>query len=111
MPRPVYIAMGTTGTYGPVPMDNYQTPFNASFAVEIVATGTAAGTAGYSVQFTLDNVFDSNATITWQNDANLGTGTTTNAGNYMFPVRAIRCILGTLAAATGTFAVLQGSPP
>jgi hypothetical protein len=111
----------TTGTA--VILDAAQTPFNVSFGLAI-----NGGTCAYTVQFTLDNPNAAidygapgylssfvNSTVTWITDANVTAATTVAAvGNYMFPVRALRCSIQS-ASTTGTlqavFTVLQGNPP
>jgi hypothetical protein len=96
-------ASGVTGTQTPIVLNNYQTPFNASFQVWLISTGT------YGVEFTLDDV-NGSAPVRWSADTNAGTGSTTSkTGNYMFPIRALR--LNIVANATGIeFKVVQGLP-
>jgi hypothetical protein len=98
-------------------------PFNVAFSLELIA-----GTGSFGVQYTLDelnaavgsaiplNGQSANTTVTWFNDANAPAGQTASiSGNYMFPVRWIRCQVATaFANSTGAFAlqfsVLQGLP-
>lgn len=104
---------GTAATNTAVILDWSQSPFNTSFAVTLLAGTTSIS---YGVQYTLDNpnaATDQGAattTVTWFNDVNVGVGSTTNlAGNYMFPVRALRCNVATATATTIVqFAVIQG---
>lgn len=106
-----------------VTLDWTQTPFNVSVAVELLA-----GTGSFGIQYTLDNVNNvatgtalpleaypgGTTTVTWFNDANIGTASTVSTtGNYMFPVQALRCVVNTaFTNSTGTFSlqfvVLQG---
>lgn len=107
---------GTAATNTAVIVDHTQTPFNLSFAVEPLL-----GTTGlnYGVQFTLDDVnaaIDSgqgSTTVTWFDDVNVGTGNSAaKAGNYMFPIRALRCNVASASATSSVqFVVLQGMPP
>jgi hypothetical protein len=110
----------TTGT--PVIVDVSQTPFNLSFSVNI-----NNGTCAYTVAYTQDNPNAAidygapgylssfvNSTVTWVTDVNVSAVTTVaGVGNYMFPVRALRCSIQS-ASTTGTlqavFTVLQGNP-
>ena len=111
----------TTGTA--VIVDAGQTPFNLSFSVAI-----NNGTCAYTVQYTLDDPNAAidygapgylssfvNSTVTWIQDVNVAAVTTgtPSVGNYMFPVRALRCSIQS-ASTTGTlqavFTVLQGNP-
>jgi hypothetical protein len=109
----IYQQLATTGAATAVILDWTQTPFNASIAVSILT-----GTCTYGVQYTLDNpnsaidLGSANTTVTWLTDVNIPTGTTTSAiaGNYMFPVRAVRLNVASLAGIV-QFAVIQGLPP
>jgi hypothetical protein len=70
-----------------VVLDYLISPFNIGFGV--VVTGTVT----YSVQHTFDDPFSSTftpATATWFNHEDLVSQTTSQDGNYAFPVRAIR---------------------
>jgi hypothetical protein len=105
MGNPVYqtYAAGVVGAQTPVALNNYQTPFNASFQVWLVSTGT------YGVQYTIDDI-NGTLPVRWTDDANAPTGTTViKTGNYMFPIRALR--INIAANATGIeFKVIQGLP-
>lgn len=102
MANPVYVtyASGATGVQTAIALDNYQTPFNASFQVFPVSTAT------YGVQYTLDDVQNANAR--WTDDATAPTGTTTaKTGSYAYPIRGLR--LNIAANATGIeFKIVQG---
>ena len=123
MSMPVYQQFNGTTTGTAIILDWAVTPFNVSFALELIA-----GTGSFGVQYTLDEVNSAsgtalplvgqsnNTTVTWFADANAPAGQTTSiSGNYMFPVRAVRCTVATaFTNATGAFslqfAVLQGLP-
>jgi hypothetical protein len=71
----------------PIVMDTYISPFNVGFGV--VVTGTVT----YSVQHTFDDVFAATYTPAagnWFNHPTLNGQTTSQDGNYAFPVSAIR---------------------
>lgn len=71
----------------PIIMDTYISPFNVGFGV--VVTGTVT----YSVQHTFDDVFAATyvpASGNWFNHPTVAAATTTQDGNYAFPVSAIR---------------------
>jgi len=71
----------------PIVMDTYISPFNVGFGA--VVTGTAT----YSVQHTFDDVFASTyvaASGNWFNHPTVVGVSTTQDGNYAFPVAAIR---------------------
>jgi hypothetical protein len=115
----IYQQVLGTGIATAIILDNAQTPFNASFAVELLA-----GTASFGVQFTLDDLNSAsgtalplpgqsvNTTVTWFNDVNAPAGSTTSVvGNYMFPIRALRVNVASGGPTTVLqFAVLQGYP-
>ena len=123
MGMPLYQTITTSATGTALLLDWAVVPFNVAFALEL-----QSGTGTFGVQYTLDELNiatgtaiplvgqSSNTTVTWFNDANAGPTTTTSiSGNYMFPVRAVRCVVSTsFANSTGTFslqfAVLQGLP-
>tara|TARA_R110002126_G_scaffold289905_1_gene445850 strand:+ start:50 stop:370 length:321 start_codon:yes stop_codon:yes gene_type:complete len=85
--RAVTLTTSGTSVSAPYPLDTYISPFNVGFAV--VVTGTVT----YSVQHTFDNPFAAGftpASATWFNHEDLVAQTTSQDGNYAFPVRAIR---------------------
>lgn len=107
---PIYQIVNGTTTGTAVILDWTQTPFNASLAVSILN-----GTGTFTAQYTLDNpnaAIDqgsASTTVTWFNDVNIALASANIAGNYMFPVRALRLAVQS-SAATGQFqfAVIQG---
>ncbi|WP_213775107.1 hypothetical protein [Bradyrhizobium sp. dw_78] len=103
MAAPIYETYTTTGAQDPIPLNYYQTPFNASVFVYI-----NGGTATYGVQYTADPTNSASITPRWFDDANMPAGTAASAtSNYMFPVRAVRV---NITAITGSveFKILQG---
>lgn len=88
-------------------------PFNVSWAFEIITS-----TATFQVQYTLDNLnaaidgLTTNTTVTWLTDVNSGTtASATMAGNYAFPVTALRAQISSCGTTfIGQFAVIQGLP-
>lgn len=124
MAQPIYqqiTGIATTGGVATALLIDYaQTPFNVSFACEILNS-----TATYGVQFTLDDPnaatdvgfpgylgTANNTTVTWFGDVNVPAGTQTSAvGNYMFPIRALRVNIASCGSGFAMqFAVLQGYP-
>lgn len=99
-----------TGTGTPVSLDWTQPVFNVSFAYEQQGNTTST----FSVQYTLDDVNNTSvvSTATWFEDSNVAASSTGSvAGNYMFPVRAVRQITSALSAnGSAVFVVLQGIP-
>lgn len=113
MGLPNYLNFTTTGTSAAILTDWAVVPFNTSWAFEIQAS-----TATFQVQFTLDNLnaktdgLTTSTTVTWFTDVNSGTTATASmAGNYAFPVTALRVQISVAGAGfLGQFAVLQGLP-
>ena len=90
----------------PVVPDYLISPFNIGFGV--VVTGSAT----YTVQHTFDDPFSSTfdpATATWFNHEDLVSQTTSQDGNYAFPVRAIRVNQSAGAGSTSTTFVQAGA--
>ena len=82
-----------TGTSTPILFDTYISPFNIGFGVVITGSPT------YTVQHTFDDVADASVSPTWFNHDDLVSETTSQDGNYAFPVTAIRI---NVSVGTGT---------
>lgn len=85
--RPAVVTQSTVGRSQVIPLDYIAVPFNVS--VEALVTGVV----NYSIQHTFDDIFDPNynpATGNWWNNDNpaLVNATTSQVGNYQFPIRA-----------------------
>jgi hypothetical protein len=106
--NPVYFNITATGTYL-FWLDNSQSPFNASWAVEFAASTTGT----YTVKFTLDDPEDTTWTPVWIADpTNGGSLTATQSGPYTFPIRGLQVIFTVLGGtALARVAILQGNPP
>lgn len=92
--RPITLSQTGVGNSVPIPCDIYLTPFNVSLGVEVT------GTVTYSVQWTFDDVWDPNATITWDPAAaNLTAAVDNQQGSLVSPVTAVRL---SVTAGTGT---------
>ena len=69
-----------------------------------------SGTINYDIQHTLDEIFDSSATINWLDHASMAAKTASSDGNYAYPVRAIRLLINSVTTgATVSMNVLQGN--
>jgi hypothetical protein len=93
------VTQTAAGSTAPVPMNQYVTPFNV--ALSAIVTGTV----NYTVQYTFDNVFESNyvpSSGNWTNHPSLTSQTTTLSSNIAYPVTAIRL---TVNSGTGTVAL------
>lgn len=107
MGNPIVQTITGTGTSSPICMDWTLVPFNASFAVALVGNSTA----NFGVQYTLDDV-NAVASPQWFYDTNVGANSTGSAaGNYIAPVRFLRCNTSAISGGGSfTFTVLQGLP-
>lgn len=98
--RPVTVSITGVAASAPIPMDDYQNPFNVGFGVK------ATGTVTYNVEHTFDNVFDSTVSPTWFQNSTVTAQTTSKDGNYAFGVKAIRLNV-TAGTGTATLTVIQ----
>ena len=103
--RPQQLTLTATGTSAWVPLDFKQVPFN--LGLQVVKN---SGTATFTVEYTMDDVWDSTVTPTAFASAISGsTANTTN--NIAFPVRAVRLNITAGTTPNVTFTVLQGNRP
>ena len=101
--RPVVVTSTGVSTSSIVPVDYMQSAFAIGFGA--VVTGAAT----YTIQHTFDNVLNSTVTPTWFSHETLVDQTTSQDGNYAFPIRGIR-INQTVGAGSVALTVLQGDP-
>lgn len=101
--KPTIITVSSVANSAAIPVDYRQNAFSIGLAMVITGTGT------YKVQYTMDNVFDSTVTPTWQDHAILTGITTTSSGNFAFPIRAIRLVGTAYTSGSCILTVLQGS--
>lgn len=100
--RPQVVSLSSISTSSALPVDRLQSPFSVGLGV--VLTGTAT----YTVEHTFDDILGG-ATPTWLPNASLAAATTSQSGNYAFPVTAIRLNVTAWTSGTITMTVLQGS--
>ena len=97
--REIILKQTNVGVTVPVPMDQYQSPFNVGFGIVV-----NSGTPTYTVQHTFDDVFAvgyNPATGNWFNHTDVVGEIGVNAdGNYAFPVSAIRLNVSAVVAPT-----------
>lgn len=82
----VTVGVNGAASSGWIPCDHNRTPFSLSFRC------TVTGTVNYTVQDTLDDVQDKDATIVGTDHPFVAGETTTDDGTYDSPIRAVRCI-------------------
>lgn len=99
--RQMVVSQTGAGTGATMPLDIHGRP-------EISLQVAVDGTVNYTVQQTLDNVFDSSITPTWVNhpDTNLVAATATKQGNYAFVPAATRIVVNS-GSGTARFTVVQ----
>lgn len=104
---PIVLTQTGVGATGVATMDHYMPVFNVSIGAVV------SGTATYTVQHTFDDVFALNfnpSTATWFSHETLVSQTTTQDGNYAFPVRGIRVNV-TAGSGTVTTTIIQSGRP
>jgi hypothetical protein len=100
--RPQVVTLSAVATSAPLVMDRKQNPVNIGIGV------TVTGTATYTVEHTFDDIL-SGVTPVWLPNATLAAATTSQSGNYAFPITAIRLNVTAWTSGTVTMTVLQGS--
>lgn len=110
MPRQV-VSVGANASgqpkYSPVvPLDTRAVP---GVAIQL---GVAGGAVVFTIEQTLDNVFDPLITPVWfpHPDVKLVNATAIQQGNYAYPVAALRVNLATGSPGTVTLTVVQPGP-
>ena len=88
-----------TGSSNVIATDTYISPFNVGFGVVVT------GTVNYTVQHTFDNP-QTTASPTWFSHPTVAAATTSQDGNYAFPVAAIKVLVNS-GAGTATMTVIQ----
>lgn len=94
------LTVTATGNSNTLVLNHHQTPFNASFFLEVPAGVTVA----CKMQFTGSKLED-NPTwpIVWLDDATITTGTSANkVTSYSYPITAVRLVVATLTGGSGT---------
>ena len=102
--RPIVKAQTGAGSSVAAPMDHYQSPFNVGFSVVV------SGTVNYTVQHTFDDIFNASITPTWFNHPSITSQTSSQDGNYAFPIRAIRVTVNS-GSGTATLTSIQAGMP
>lgn len=104
--RPIRVTVSSQAASKVIPLDQYISPFNVGFAVNL----SAGATLTYTVQHTFDNVFAEGfdpAAAVWYNHASLFDKTASADSNYAFPVSAIRLNVTAYTGGDATINVLQ----
>lgn len=105
--RPIRVtlsdASGGAKTSAPIPLDFHGRP---DVSLQVVV----GGTANWTVQQTVDNVFDPNITPTWFShpDPGMVAQTVNRQGNYAYVPTAVRLVLNS-GTGSATLTVLQST--
>lgn len=101
--KPITVSQTGAGSTGTIPLNVNVNPFNIGIAVVV------SGTVNYTVQYTFDNVWSAtynSATATWFDHASLAAETTSQTGNFAFPVAGMRLTVNS-GSGTATMTVIQ----
>lgn len=96
----VEIGVNLVGATGPVPLDQYISPFNVSLGIVV------SGTVDVTVQYTFDDVFDGSGSYTWFNHPDLTSVAANADGAFVSPVSACR-LLSSAGDGTAQLEVIQ----
>lgn len=99
--RQVILSQTGAGTSAVAPLDIHGRP---DISLQVVVTGTV----NYTVQQTLDNVYDTTVTPTWFDhpDANLVAQTVNRQGNYAYVPAAVRLVVNS-GSGTARLTIIQ----
>lgn len=99
--RQIVLSQTGAGTTPVAPLDIHGRP---EISLQVAVTGTA----NYTVQQTLDNVFDPAVTPVWFDhpDANLVSQTVNRQGNYAYVPAAVRLVVNS-GAGTAQLTIIQ----
>lgn len=99
--RQIVLSQTGAGTTAPAPLDIHGRP---DISLQVIVTGTV----NYTVQQTLDNVFDAAITPTWFDhpDTNLVAQTVNRQGNYAYVPSAVRLVVAS-GSGTARLTILQ----
>lgn len=106
MARPVRKTLSAAGVTPAIPMSLHQYTFNVSLSVALAAGSVLT----YTVEHTFDDVFASDfnpATAVWFSNDVLVDRTTSEDGNYAFPVTAIRLNITSYTSGSAKLTVIQ----
>lgn len=104
-PQRVTVSSQTASAWIPV---NFRPEHEFAIGIGCVVTG--GSTLTYSVEHTFDDIFDPTVTPTAFTHATIAAETTSQDGNYAFPVRAVRLNVTAYTAGSVTMTLLQAGP-
>jgi len=102
--RPIQRTLSAVGVSTWIPVDYRQAPFEIGIGVAL----SPGSSLTYTVEHTFDNIQDPNVTPDVYQNPGLTSKTANDAGNYAFPVRAVRLNVGLYTSGEVTMTLLQG---
>ncbi len=103
--RPTSVTVSSQTTSAAIPVDRAQSVFN--LGISVVSTGTLT----WSVEVTMDNIFDPAVTPTWITAPapfETGAGGTNEVGSITVPCTAVRLNVSAYTSGSATMTVVQG---
>ena len=105
--RPTSVTVSSQTASAAIPVDYTQANFNLGISV------ISSGTNTWSVQMTMDDVFNPSVTPTWvavpsASGLEAGSGGTNEVGNVTCPCRAVRLNVSAWTSGSATMTVVQG---
>lgn len=101
--RPVIVTVSSQTTSAVVPVNWRERNFNVGLTVVV------SGTLTYSVQYTSDDVQDTDVTPVWFDVNGLDGLTANDDGSIQFPVKAVRLNVTAFTSGSATLTILQAS--
>jgi hypothetical protein len=102
--RPQVLTRSAAGATSAFPVDWRQGP---PFSIGLGAVVAGGSTLTYSIQHTFDDVFDPSVTPFWFDHDVLTAQTTSQDGNYAYPIRAIRLNVTAFTSGSVSLTILQ----
>lgn len=104
--RPIRKTLSSATSTLPLPLNIHADSFEISLGVVL----SAGASLTYTVEYTLDDVFDNSfnaATANWTPVVGMGSQTTGTQGNIVFPVTAVRLRVSEFTSGSATLTVIQ----
>lgn len=100
MARPVFITANTMGGSNAVQLDHHINPFQVGFGAVVT------GTINYTIQHTFDDV-QTVVSPTWFDNYAVAAQTTSQNGNYAYPINAVRVLVNSVSGGSVTVTFIQ----
>lgn len=106
MGRPIRKTLSSATSTTPVPLDIHINPFQ----ITLVAALAAGSSLTYTVEYTVDDVFDNAfnpATANWFSVTGMSAQTISSTGNIVTPVSAVRLRVSAFTSGSVTLTIIQ----